>query len=134
MNKPSSEVVDLVGCVDFDYAGYIDSLKSTFGYFLKYKHKVISRGSKLQKCTTLLIIEGEYIAASDEAKEVIWLQRLAADFTDSGSESHTTLILFYDSQSTIYLTRNLVFHAKTKHIKVWYHHIHELITEKRLEI
>ena len=39
-----------------------------------------------------------------------------------------------DSQSVIHLIYNPIYHAKTKHIKVRYHHIRELMTEKKLEV
>ena len=76
----------------------------------------------------------EYIAASEAAKEAIWLQRLTADFTDSDPESVSTPTLYCDSQSVIHLVRNPIIYKKTKHVEVRYHHIRELVTKKRLEI
>jgi hypothetical protein len=116
------------------YVGNPDNRKSTSGYVFMHAGGAISWRSKLQDCTTFSMTEAEYIAASKVAKEAIWLQRLTADFTDSGPESVSTLTLYCDSQSAIHLVRNPIIHTKTKHIKVWYHHIRELITEKRLEI
>ena len=45
-----------------------------------------------------------------------------------------TPTIYCDSQSAIHLIRNPVYHAKTKHIEVRFHHIRELVTEKRLEV
>ena len=42
--------------------------------------------------------------------------------------------IYSDSQSTIRLIDNLVYHAKTKHIEVWYHQIRELVTKKKIEV
>ena len=122
------------GYTDSDYAGNPDNRKSTSGYVFMHAGGAISWRSKLQDCTALSTTEAEYIAASEAAKEAIWLQRLTADFTDSGPESASTPTLYCDSQSAIHLVRNPIIHSKTKHIEVRYHHIRELVTEKRLEI
>ena len=53
-------------------------------------------------------------AASEACKEVVWLYILACDMG-----IHQLLpILFCDSQRVIALAKNLVYHAKTKHIGV----------------
>ena len=68
----------------------------------------------------------------------MWIERdqlrLNTDFTDSGTESVPTPTLYCDSQSAIHLMRNPIIHTKTKHIEIRYHHIQELVTEKRLKI
>ena len=42
--------------------------------------------------------------------------------------------LYCNNQSTIKLEKNLVFHARTKHIKVYYHFIQELIQNGNIEL
>ena len=46
--------------------------------------------------------------------------------------SSTTI--YCDSQSAIYLIQNPVYDAKMNHIEVRYHHIRELVTEKKLKV
>ena len=41
--------------------------------------------------------------------------------------------LHCDSQSAIYLAKNQVYHARTKHIDVRFHKIRELITSGQIE-
>ena len=43
-------------------------------------------------------------------------------------------VLHCDSQSDIQLTKNPVFHAKTKHIDVKYHFIQEVIDDKEIQL
>ena len=64
--------------------------------------------------------EGSHLAAST-------VSRLLGERTTRPSST-------CDSQSTIHLIRNPVYHAKTKHIEVRFHHIRELVTEKTLEV
>ena len=42
--------------------------------------------------------------------------------------------LHCDSQSAIMLAKNLVFHAKTKHIDVKYHFIRDMLEDKILQL
>ena len=74
--------------------------------------------------------EAEYIAASEACKEAIWLARLVRDLGIT-LEMPT---LHCDSQSAIMLEKNLVFHAKTKHIDVKYHFIRDMLEDKLLEL
>ena len=41
-------------------------------------------------------------------------------------------ILHNDSQSAIYLTKNLIFHLKSKHLQMRYHFIHYLVKDELL--
>ena len=55
-NKPV-----LVGCIDADMAGDVDSRKSTSAYLITFLGGAVSWKSNLQKCVALLTIEAEYI-------------------------------------------------------------------------
>ncbi len=44
------------------------------------------------------------------------------------------IIIYCDHISSILLTNNLVYHAKTKHIEVHYHFIREKILAKEINI
>ena len=72
--NPTSGVV---GYTDSDFAGCVDSRTSTTGYCFKFGNGAISWKSKLQECTATSTTEAEYAAASDAAKEALWLGRLA---------------------------------------------------------
>ena len=85
------------GYTNSDYAGNPDNRKSTSGYVFMLAGGEISWGSKLQDCTTLSTTIVEHITTSEATKEVIWLQWLTSDFTDSGPESISTPTLFSDS-------------------------------------
>lgn len=84
----------------------------------------------MQDCVTQSTIEVEYVAASEACKAVVWLGRLVADL----GIKVEMLELHCDSQSAIQLAKNLVFHAKTKHIDVKYHFIREVLEDKQLHL
>ncbi|MCO5547319.1 hypothetical protein L7F22_000767 [Adiantum nelumboides] len=114
------------GFTDADFAGHPDCRKSTSGYVFTFTGGAVSWISRLQKCVALSTIEAEYVAATEASKEALWLMRLVEEL---GIKSQVP-VLHCDSQSAIMLTRNPVFHAKTKHIEVKYHFLRSVLDDK----
>jgi hypothetical protein len=56
--------------------------------------------------------------------EVAWLCKLLGDL---GLHVDKHVVIYCDNLSSIQLARNLVFHARTKHIEVHYHFIREKV-------
>ncbi|KAL2248135.1 UNVERIFIED_CONTAM: Retrovirus-related Pol polyprotein from transposon TNT 1-94 [Sesamum indicum] len=110
----------LFGFVDADFAGSdYDRRRSTTGYVFTYGGTTVSWVSKLQKVVTLSTTEAEYVAVTEAAKELIWLQHFLGEL----GKPQADMILHSDSQSTIHLAKNPAFHSRTKHIEIKYHFI-----------
>ena len=69
----TSASLKLQDYVDADFAGDIDSRKSTTGFVFTLGGIAISWASNLQKIVTLSTTEAEYVAATKAGKEMIWL-------------------------------------------------------------
>jgi hypothetical protein len=78
----------------------------------------------------LSTIEAKYVASCDTSKEVAWLKGLCAEFCGDTS----CITLFYDSQSAIFLTKDQMFHDRTKHIDIKYHYIRKIVAEGKLRV
>ena len=63
------------------------------------------------------------MAITESCKEAIWLRGLLSEICDDLQ----TTIIFCDSQSVIFLTKDQIFHERTKHIDVLYHFVCEVI-------
>ncbi|GJV02855.1 retrotransposon protein, putative, ty1-copia subclass [Tanacetum coccineum] len=74
--------------------------------------------------------EAEYIALTEVVKEVIWLKGLLEEL---GIELNTVAVNC-DNQGAIHLSRNHVFHERTKHINVRYHFIREVLEAKTVKV
>ena len=74
----------------------------------------------------------EYVAASDAAKEALWLGRLAIMFRQS--DPTWTPVVLSDSQGAVALARNPVHHNASKHIEVRYHFVRECVTRGKLSL
>ena len=88
---------------DADYAGEIDSRRSTSGMVVKMGSGAISWASKLQPVVTLSTTEAEYISATAAAQEILWLRNL---FKKIGYEVEGASSLYLDNQSAIAVSRN----------------------------
>nr|GEZ44314.1 retrovirus-related Pol polyprotein from transposon TNT 1-94 [Tanacetum cinerariifolium] len=75
----------------------------------------------------LLDIENGNIEAG---KELVWLK----NFLEELDRAQTEYVLFCDNQNAIHLMKNPGFHSRTKHIKIRYHYIRELVSEGTLSL
>jgi hypothetical protein len=66
--------------------------------------------------------------ATSASCQVVWLRRLLNDM--SHTENEPTPI-FCDNTSTIALSKNHVFHKKSKHIDTRFHFIRELVNSAK---
>jgi len=102
--------IHLHGYVDFDFAGDVDSQRSTTGYVFTLGSGAVSWVSRLQKIVALSTTEVEYVAATEVCKELIWLN----DFMKDLSKEQVTPLLHNDIQSAINLANNSVYHDRTR--------------------
>ena len=84
-----------------------------------------------QPTMALSSTEAEYMGAAVAACEVAWLNKLLHDF---GLHAHRKVILYCDNLNSIQLARNLVFHARTKHIEVHYHFIRKKVLSGEIDL
>ena len=120
----------LKGYIDFDMARDLDCRKSTSGYLFTFVGGAISWQSKLQKCVSLYTTEAKYIAATEARKEMLWMKQ----FLQELDLKYKDYIVHCNSQSAIDLSKNTMYHARTKHIDVRYHWIRKAIEEQLFQI
>lgn len=116
-----------IGFSDADYAGDVDTRRSTSGYVFQLGESVISWCSERQKTVALSTTESEYVAATHAIKELVWLRQLLNELLPMQLADP---VFFMDNQSAIRLVKNPEFHKRTKHIDVKYHFIREKYEER----
>ncbi|MCO5601217.1 hypothetical protein L7F22_055336 [Adiantum nelumboides] len=109
---------DLHAFSDSDWAGCFDTQVSTSGFCFMLGSSCISWLSKKQPTVATSSYETEYRAVFTATIECVWLRRLMADL---GVGQDTTNPIYTDSQSTLAVARNPIFHARTKHIEAKRH-------------
>ncbi|CAH9115744.1 unnamed protein product [Cuscuta europaea] len=121
----------LRGYTDSGWAGCIDDRKSTSGSVFDLGSGAITWISKKQDTIALSTSEAEYIAAGAAAKQALWLRKLLKDLC---CEQQGTPEIWCDNMSTIAMTKNPAFHARTKHIDVQYHFIRKMVAEEKIAL
>jgi len=129
--QATGDKVKLTGYSDSNWAGDLDTRRSTTGYTFLVNSGSISWSSKIQTTVALSTTEAEYMALSETTKEVIWLRQLLSDL---GYQQQSPTTLYVDNQSTISLAKNPVMHARTKHIDICHHFIREHLDNQDINL
>ena len=122
--------VNIVACVDTDWAGCQDTRRSTVGYIVYLDGSPIAWKSKLMTTLALSSCEAEFMGLSLVAREVMWLCRF---LTEIGIEYNIPKI-YCDSQSAIYWAEDPVQHQRNKHVELKYYYIRDLVSAELVEI
>ena len=123
--------LNLTGYSDSDLGGDVDTCKSTSGYVFSISSSAISWSSKKQSIVALSTTESEYVALASAGCQARWLKSILEEM---GQVQEGPTKLFCDNKSTICLSKNPMFHSKSKHIKIKFHFIRELIKDKEVEV
>ena len=113
----------LHGYVDADYAGELDTRRSTTGYVFMLSAGAISWSSRLQTTVAVSTVEAEYMGAASAVKEALWLRKLARDI---GLEAGQVEIRG-DNQGALKLLKHSMSTQRSKHIDVMHHFARERV-------
>eukprot|EP00253_Pinus_taeda_P013798 PITA_13798 len=100
------DIAYLVGVVNADMVGDMDTRKSTTSYLYTFAGAAVSWVSRLQRIVALSTTEAEYIAGTEACKEMLWMQRFLGEI----GIKQDKYVLYCDSQSAIHLAKNPAFH------------------------
>ncbi|XP_028116204.1 putative disease resistance protein RGA4 [Camellia sinensis] len=123
VNFEKSQNFKLSGFSDSDWGGSVDDMKSTSGYCFNLGSGVFSWCSKKQEIVAQSTAEAEFIAATAAANQALWLRKVLSDLhmvQNEGTE------IFVDNQAAIAISRNPVFHGKTKHFNIKLYFLREV--------
>nr|CAD1824769.1 unnamed protein product [Ananas comosus var. bracteatus] len=116
----------VVGYVDSDFASDLNRRRSLLSYVFSIGGCAVSWKASLQPIVALSTTEAEYIAMTEGVKKAMWLRGLFEELTSCWDLT----IVYSDSQSAIHLSKDQMFHERTKHIDVKFHFVRDVIGKR----
>ena len=115
---------------DADFAGGVQSRRSTTAYGVMMCGAVVSWSSKLQHNVALSTAEAEYMALSAAVREWLWIRQVLKFL---GMDVKQVLCKVYN-QATVYLANNPVVGIRSKHIDVQHHFLREHVKSGDIKV
>ena len=123
----TGEGLDLHAYSDADWAGDLETRRSTAGFIVFGARGPLSWGSKLIKTVCTSSMESEYCAEYYTLQEIVWLRSLLKEI---GFPERRKTPVMMDASAAIALSGDPVNHSKAKHIQIKYHWIRQATSEE----
>ena len=107
----SSGSLETIGYTGSDFQGDVDSRKSTSGYVFTLNGGAICWRSVKQTFVADSITEAEYVAASEAAKEAVWMKKFLMDLQVIPSADRP-ITLYYDNSGAVAQSKEPRYHKK----------------------
>ena len=118
--------LNLQGFTDSDFQGDKDSRKSTSGSVFTLGGGAVVWRSIKQSSIADSTMEAEYIAASEAAKEAVWLKNFLSDL-EVVPIMNKAVTLYCDNSGAVANSKEPRSHKRGKHIERKYHLIREIV-------
>ena len=125
------EKPELFGYTDADWAGDVDTRRSTSGYVFQIGSGTVSWSSRKQQTVAKSSTEAEYVALSSATQEAVWLRHLMKDL---GRQMDAPTTIYEDNQGATELAKNAKFHNRTKHIDICHHFVRERVVSNEIRV
>ncbi|KAJ9556974.1 hypothetical protein OSB04_011588 [Centaurea solstitialis] len=122
----SEDEISVTGYSDASFQTDRDDFRSQSGYVFTLNGGAISWKSSKQDTIADSTTEAEYIAASDAAKEAVWLRNFLSDLRVVANISRP-IDIFCDNSGAVAQAKEPREHHKSRHVLRKYHLIREII-------
>jgi len=122
--------MDLRAYVDSDFGGDEETRRSTTGYLILFDSTPTTWYSKLQKSVAVSTAESEYYVIDECARHCLWYENIFNELNIKQNYININV----DNKAAIYNCENETINPKSRHIDIKYHHIRELVKERRIKL
>jgi hypothetical protein len=122
--------IKITSYVDSDWAGCVDTRRSTMGYIVHVANGPVSWKSKTIKTLALSSCEAEFVALSEVCRELMWMCRFLDEL---GIDYHTPNV-YCDSSSAIRWSEDPVQHQRNKHVELKYYYCRDIANQEKVHI
>ena len=130
-----TDSLEVIGYSDSDFAGCVDSCKSTSGYIFKLADGVVSWISAKQTltATSTSTIEAEFVSCFEASSHGVRLKSFISGLRIVDSISRP-LKLYCNNSAAVFMAKNNKSGIRSKHINIKYLNIRERVKENKLVI
>ena len=129
----TDEELSVTGYTDASFQTDQDDFKSQSGFVFLLNGGSVSWKSSKQSTIADSTTESEYIAASDAAKEAVWIRKFITELGVVPSIADP-VTLYYDNSGAIAQVKEPRSHQRTKHILRRYHLVREIADRGDIKI
>jgi hypothetical protein len=122
-----SDSLEIVGYLDSDFVGCLDTDRSTLGYVFKLVGGAISWSSSKQTVMTSSTMYAEYVACYEAAGQAMWLKKFVSGVRVVDNIKGP-LKLYCDDEPTVLYAHNNKKTKAVKHIDIRFYIIKEKIS------
>ena len=126
-----TDSLEVIGYSDSDFAGCVDSRKSTSCYIFKVVDGVVSWRSAKQTLTATSTMEAEFVSCFEASSHGVWLKSFISGLRIVDSISRP-LKLYCDNSAAVFMAKNNKSGSRSKHIDIKYLAIRERVKEKEI--
>jgi len=122
---------EILGVSDSEYGKNPETRKSVSGTATFLNGMPVTWKSKMQGCVTLSSTEAEYVAASQEAQEMMFVMRVLLSI---GLKVYLPMKLKVDNTGAIDLANKRTTGVRTRHVDIRHHYIRDLKEQGFIEL
>uniref|UniRef100_A0A6N2L229 Retrovirus-related Pol polyprotein from transposon TNT 1-94 n=1 Tax=Salix viminalis TaxID=40686 RepID=A0A6N2L229_SALVM len=126
-----SDNIEIVGYSDSDYAGCVDSRKSTFGYLFLLAGGAVSWKCGKQSVIATSTMEAEFVACFEATVHALWLRNLISGLGIVDSIAKP-LRIYCDNSAAVFFSKNDKYSKGAKHMKIKYLSVKEEVQKRRV--
>ena len=128
-----SEKSEIVGYSDADFAGCVDSRKSTSGYIFTLAGGPISWKSSKQTLVASSTMQAKYVACYEAVGQAVWLKNFIPGIKIIDSISRP-ITMYCDNEATVLFASNNTSIGGAKHIDIKHRVVKERIQDQTIQL
>jgi len=125
--------LEVIGYSDSDFAGCIDTRKSTSGYVFMLASGAVSWRSAKQTLTATSTMEAEFVSCFEATSHGVWLKSFISGLKVVDSISRP-LKMYCDNSAAVFMAKNNKSGSRNKHIDIKYLAVRERVKENKVVI
>ena len=128
-----TDSLEVVGYLDADFSGCVDSRKSTSGYIFMLADGAVSWRSAKQSLIATSTMEAEFVSCFEATSHGVWLKSFISGLRLVNTISRP-LRIFCDNSAAVFFAKNNKSGSRSKHIDIKYLAIRERVKDNKVVI